>query len=133
MPLNLQAGVPLAGHAGFTPPTGPIATPVIMPPLPSPGPGNTSGTTPANPLVTLPTSATPGTDMDVPGSNAFGAPAASTVPTWAWVLGGVAVIGVLGAILYSVSKNAPAGASEPNPLPRRRRRRRGSRRRRSRL
>jgi len=45
--------------------------------------------------------------------------ALSSVPTWAWVVGGVALLGIIGAIIWAVSQQSSSGAkpaSKPNPL-----------------
>lgn len=48
------------------------------------------------------------------------APVQNTIPTWAWVVGGAALLGLLGFIAWTMmNSGAPVvGASKSNPLPR---------------
>jgi hypothetical protein len=118
MPLNLQAAGHAAGQAGYVTPTGPTLPGSVAPP-PSIPPAVAASST----GLMLPTNLT---NLPPYGVNPN---SASSVPTWAWILGGVGVIGILGVIFYAVSQSSGGASSassdktsEPNPLPRRRRR-----------
>ena len=109
----------------FAPATMPA--PVPLPPIADatpPGPAVVADTTPIVGGMELPPP--PSTSLVVPPVSYLGpvaapvaAPAApaSTVPTWAWVLGGAALLGLLGFIAWTAMRPAVApAASRSNPL-----------------
>ena len=90
--------------------------------IPIPGvtpPASTDGLNPVGSTAIVPTSF-PGT-LPLPTYTApvpvAAAPATSSVPTWAWVLGGTALLGLLGFIAWSAMRPAVAPAGmKSNPL-----------------
>ncbi len=117
---------PLRAH--LTPPsntetvpieTQPVLTPVDVPP---------SAMTPLTPaqLATQPLPAQVQAQIPNPSQLSPMQPAASApTPTWLYVVGGIALAGLVGFFLWAVSSGGSSAASEsrPNPLRRRRRRR----------
>jgi hypothetical protein len=120
------------------------ATQIVEPYIPSgPVPVDTRGagsgagasggvqpvTTPSSLTTTTPASA-PIAAPATPASLTVPAPVStlSSIPTWAWVLGGVAIAGIIGAIIWAATRETGAPASKENPLPRTWKRKKGSRR-----
>jgi hypothetical protein len=130
---TLRAGyIPPAVTADTTPPIEGVEIPVPPGVLPGTTSGVTpdpatvaaTGLTPQFPLTTTPPVAAPVVDPALPIQAApVPAPtptAMASVPTWAWVLGGVALLGIIGAVIWAATRETGAGAaatSRPNPLP----------------
>jgi hypothetical protein len=121
------------------------ATQIVEPYIPSgPAPVDTRGagsgagapggvqpvTAPSSLTTTTPASA-PIAAPATPASLTVPAPVStlSSIPTWAWVLGGVAIAGIIGAIIWAATQSSSSGgASKPNPIPQTWKRKKGSRR-----
>ena len=98
--------------------------------------GNSEATQIVEPYTaprSLPTTTSPSVPVAAPATPAsltVPAPVStlSSIPTWAWVLGGVAIAGIIGAIIWAATRETGAPASKENPLPRTWKRKKGSRR-----
>lgn len=125
-PLNTPANTsipffPPAGFPGPVPIPGPVPAPapiVTVPPTSVPAPA----TTPVTMTTPVAAPGLPVTTSTSPFAN---------VPTWAWVLGGAALAGLIGFIIWSATRETMGAASRPNPLPAGYRRHRVKRRRRA--
>jgi len=120
-PATLPAPVPLPPIADATPPapavvadTTPIVSGMEIPAPGAPGPLAVTGSADQMPGISL----APSYLTQTPAPVATAAPpAAPSIPTWAWVVGGVALLGLLGFIAWTVTRPAiTPSSSRVNPL-----------------
>jgi hypothetical protein len=85
------------------------------------GAGAPGGVQPVTSPNSLTTTTPPSVPVVTPASLTVPAPVStlSSIPTWAWVLGGVAIAGIIGAIIWAATRETGgAPALKENPLPR---------------